>query len=324
MGDAATAKTSVAKSKKPTRDGFGEGLRELGNLRPEVVAVSGDLGDSTRAKWFGDEHPERFFEVGIAEQNLVSTAAGLALTGKIPFANSFSAFITGRAWEQIRISVCYMDANVKIVGSHGGLSVGPDGATAEALEDIAAMRILPRMTVIVPCDAEQARAATLALGDHVGPAYLRCGRAPVPVLTNPETEFEIGKARLAREGEDLTLVACGVTVYFALLAAEVLSREGIEARVLDMHTIKPLDTKALAAAAEETGALLSVEEHTIHGGLGGAIAEWLAQNANVPFKIMGVPDKFGQSGEFEELVEVYGLGPDSIAKEARKICARKG
>ncbi len=309
---------------KATRDGFGEGLIELGGQRQDVVVLSGDLGDSTRAKWFQEKFPERFFEFGIAEQNMVGAAAGLALSGKLPFACSFSAFLTGRAWEQIRVSVCYMKLNVKLVGSHAGLSVGADGATAEALEDIATMRALPGMTVITPADARQAKQAAVALGAHRGPAYLRVGRSPVPLIEGTDRPFVIGRADRLREGSDVTIVAVGVMVGHALKAAAALAADGIQADVLNLHTIKPLDRETLVASARRTGAVVTAEEHSVVGGVGSAVAEVLAVEQPVPIRMIGVQDRFGESGQPEELMAALGLGSRQIIEAATALVRAKG
>ena len=308
---------------KPTRDGFGEGLLALGKTHPQVVALSGDLEDSTRAIWFKQQYPERFFSVGIAEQDLIGTAAGLALAGKIPFACSFSQFVTGKTLEQLRMAVCYQRLNVKIAGSHGGLSVGADGATAEALEELAHMRTLPFMTVIAPCDALEAKRATIACADHPGPVFLRLGRNPLPIITSPSAMFRIGQASLLRQGDDVTLIACGVMVGQALAAAEALAKERIEARVIDLHTIKPLDRATLIAAAKETGAVVTAEEHTVLGGLGGAVAEVLAQAHPVPMRFVGVEDRFGTSGDPAELLKAFHLMPEDIVKAVKDVLRLK-
>jgi len=308
---------------KATRDGFGEGLLELGKTHPNVVALSGDLEDSTRAIWFKQAYPNRFFSVGIAEADMIGTAAGLALAGKIPFACSFSQFVTGKGLEQVRLAVCYQRLNVKIAGSHGGLSVGPDGATAEALEDIAHMRALPFMTVIVPCDAIEARQATLACADYPSPVFLRLGRAPVPAITKESDAYQIGAARIVRPGDDVTIIACGVMVGHALQAADQLARESISARVIDLHTIKPLDRDTLVAAAKETGAIVTAEEHSVIGGLGGAVAELLVQTHPVPMRFVGVQDRFGTSGDPAELLKAFHLMPDDIAAAAKDVLRAK-
>ena len=295
----------------------------LGKTHPNVVALSGDLEDSARAIWFKKEYPERFFSVGIAEQDMVGTAAGLALMGKIPFACSFSQFVTGKALEQLRLAVCYQQLNVKIVGSHGGLSVGADGATAEALEEFTHMRTLPFMTVLVPCDALEAKRLTIACADYPGPVFLRLGRAPVPLITKPSDPCVIGRANVLRDGDDVTLAACGTMVAHALQAAEQLAKEHVEARVLNVHTIKPLDRDALVAAAKETGALVTAEEHTVLGGLGGAIAELLVQHHPIPMRFVGVEDRFGTSGDPAVLLKAFHLMPDDIAAAARDVLRLK-
>ena len=308
---------------KPTRDGFGEGLLELGKTHPNVVALSGDLEDSARAIWFKKQYPDRFFSVGIAEQDMIGTAAGLAIAGKIPFACSFSQFVTGKALEQLRLAVCYQRLNVKIAGSHGGLSVGADGATAESLEEFPHMRSLPSMTVIVPCDALEAKKATTACADYPGPVFLRLGRAPVPIITKESDPFRIGRANVLRDGEDVTIVACGIMVAHALQAAEQLSKDDIQARVINLHTIKPIDRDALIAAAKETGALVSAEEHSVIGGLGSAVAEVLVQTHPVPMRFVGVDDRFGTSGDPADLLKVFHLMPEDIAKAAKEVLRLK-
>jgi transketolase len=308
---------------KPTRDGFGEGLLELGKTHPNVVALSGDLEDSARAVWFKQQYPNRFFSVGIAEQDMVGTAAGLALVGKIPFACSFSQFVTGKALEQMRMAVCYQQLNVKIAGSHGGLSVGADGATAEALEELAHMRALPHMTVIVPCDALEAKRATIACADYPGPVFLRLGRSPVPTITKPSDSFRIGQANVMRDGHDVTLVACGVMVSHALQAAEQLAKDDIQARVLNVHTLKPLDHGALLSAAKETGAIVTAEEHTVLGGLGGAVAEVIVQHQPVPMRFVGIQDRFGASGDPADLLKAFHLMPEDIVKAVKDVLRLK-
>ncbi len=308
---------------QPTRDGFGEGLLELGQTHPNVVALSGDLEDSARAIWFKKQYPERFFSVGIAEQDMIGTAAGLALAGKIPFACSFSQFVTGKTLEQLRMAVCYQRLNVKIVGSHGGLSVGADGATAEALEELAHMRALPHMTVIVPCDALEAKKAAITSADHPGPVFLRLGRSPVPIITKESEPFRVGEAVVMRRGDDVTIAACGVMVAHALQAAERLAKEDIQARVINLHTIKPLDRDTLITAAKETGAVVTAEEHTVLGGLGGAVAEALVQTHPVPMRFVGVADRFGTSGDPAELLKVFHLMPEDIVKAVRDVLRLK-
>jgi len=308
---------------KPTRDGFGEGLVELGATHPQVVALSGDLEDSTRAIWFKQKYPDRFFSVGIAEQDMIGTAAGLAMVGKIPFACSFAEFVTGKTLEQLRMAVCYQKLNVKTVGSHGGLSVGADGATAEALEEFSHMRCLPHMTVIAPCDALEAKKATIACADFPGPVFLRLGRNPVPTITKPEEPYRIGQAKVLRDGADVTIVACGVLVQHALQAAESLAKEGIQARVINLHTIKPIDRAALVQAARDTGAIVTAEEHTVLGGLGGAVAEVVVQEHPVPMRFVGVMDRFGTSGDPAQLLAAFHLMPDDIAAAVREVLKLK-
>jgi transketolase len=307
----------------PTRDGFGKALVELGKTDKNIVVLSADLTDSTRASWFKKEFPERFFGLGVAEQDMIGTAAGFALEGKIPFACTFGVFASGRAWDQVRVSVAYMEANVKIVGTHGGISVGPDGATHQALEEIALMRILPNMTVIVPCDAVEAKKATIEAAKTKGPVYLRLGRSSVPVITKEEGFFKIGKANLIREGKDLTIFACGQMVYEAVLACDALAKEGIKARLVNMHTPKPIDRDAIIKASLETGAIVTCEEHTVLGGFGSAIAEVVVENCPVPVRMVGVRDRFGVSGEPDELFRHFGLTSDDIVKAAKKALAMK-
>ena len=308
---------------KATRDGFGEGLLELGKANPQIVALSGDLEDSARAIWFKKEFPDRFFSVGIAEQDLIGTAAGLAMVGKIPFACSFSQFVTGKGLEQMRMAVCYQRLNVKIAGSHGGLSVGADGATAEALEEFAHLRSLPYMTVIAPCDALEAKRATLAAAEYPGPVYLRLGRAPVPQITKSEEPFQIGRAIVMRAGVDVTIMACGSMVAHALTAADLLAKDDVQARVLNLHTIKPLDAAAILKAARETGAIVTAEEHTVLGGLGGAVAEVVVQEQPVPMRFVGVNDRFGTSGDPAVLFKAFHLMPDDIVRAVKDVLQLK-
>lgn len=308
----------------PTRDGFGEGLLILGKENKNVVVLSADLTESTRAAWFQKDYPERFFGMGVAEQDMFGTAAGLALIGKIPFACTFGVFASGRAWDQIRVSIAYMNLSVKIAGTHAGISVGPDGATHQALEEIALMRILPNMTVVVPCDALEARRATVEAAKIKGPVYLRFGRAPVPMITKEEDSFRIGRANVLREGNDITIFACGQMVYEAMLACDELKREGISARLINLHTPKPIDRDAIIRAARETGAMVTVEEHTVLGGMGSAIAEVVAQTHPVPIKMVGIKDRFGVSGDPEQLFEYFGLTPKNIVIAAREALQMKG
>jgi transketolase len=308
----------------PTRDGFGRGLLQLGKENKDVVVLSADLTESTRAAWFQKDYPERFFGMGVAEQDMFGTAAGLALMGKIPFACTFGVFASGRAWDQIRVSVAYMNLGVKIVGTHAGISVGPDGATHQALEEIALMRILPNMTVVVPCDALEAQKATVAAAKIKGPVYLRFGRAPIPVITREEDVFKIGKANILKAGKDITIFACGQMVYEALVACNELEKEGISARLVNLHTPKPIDRDAIISAAYETGAIVTVEEHTVLGGLGSAIAEVVVQAHPVPMKMVGVQDRFGVSGDPGELFKHFGLTPKNIVLAAKEALKMKG
>jgi len=307
----------------PTRDGFGKGVVELGRENKDIVVLSADLTDSTRAGWFKKEFPDRFFGMGVAEQDMMGTAAGFALMGKIPFACTFGVFASGRAWDQIRVSIAYMNLNVKIIGTHGGISVGPDGATHQALEEIALMRIIPNMTVIVPADAIEAKKATIEAGKAKGPVYIRLGRAPVPAVTKEDALFRIGKADTLREGSDVAIIACGQMVSESLVAAETLEKEGIKAMVINMHTPKPLDKDAIIKAARLTKAIVTAEEHTVLGGLGGAVSEVVSQNCPVPIKMVGIQDTFGVSGEPEELFKYFGLTPENIVKAAKEAIGMK-
>ena len=306
-----------------TRDGFGEGLIELGRDNKDVVVLSADLTDSTRAAWFKKQFPDRFFGLGVAEQDMMGAAAGFALMGKIPFACTFGVFASGRAWDQIRVSIAYMNLNVKIAGTHGGISVGPDGATHQAVEEIALMRIIPNMTVVVPCDALEAKRATVEAAKLKGPVYLRLGRSGVPVITKAEDIFKIGKANTLREGEDLSIFACGQMVSEALWAADELAKSGIKARVINLHTPKPIDRDAIIKAALETGAIVTAEEHTVMGGMGSAIAEVVVQSCPVPMKMVGMQNRFGVSGEPEELFKYFGLTAAEIVKAAREVLQMK-
>jgi len=309
--------------KKATRDGFGEGLLELGRKNPNVVALTADLGDSTRAEWFMKEFPERFFDVGISEQDMIGTAVGLSFAGKIPFACSFSCFGTTRPYDQIRVSLCYNEANVKIAGTHSGITTGSDGATAQTLEDIATMRALPNMTVIVPCDAVEAKKATIAAADWKGPVYIRLGREKVPVISKEEDSFEIGKGKLLREGKDVTIFACGIMVAEGLEAAEILARDNIEAEVINIHTVKPIDAELIIASVKKTGCAATAEEHNIQAGFGSAVCEVLAAGGPVPVELFGMESVFGESGEAEELLARYRLTPGDLAEAAKKVITRK-
>ena len=292
---------------KPTRHGFGEGLLELGERYDNVVVLGGDITGSVMTQWFKDKFPDRFFSIGIAEQNATTIAAGLALSGKIPFFASYGAFCALRNADQLRISVAYNEANVKIGGGHAGISVGPDGATHQVLEEVAYLRTLPHMTMIVPADFDEAKKATIAIGEMVGPAYIRFGRSPVPMFTTTDTPFAIGKAQVFREGTDVAIIACGALVWEALLAAKELANKGIQARVINSPSIKPFDFETVTQAARDCGCIVTAEEHQVHAGLGGAVAECTAKNFPVPIEFVGVKDSFGGSGEPEELMEKFGL-----------------
>jgi transketolase len=312
---------------KPTRDGFGTGAAEAGEEDPRVVVLCADLAESTRAEWFQKEFPERFIEMGVAEQNMATVAAGMALAGKIPFIASYAAFSPGRNYEQIRTTIVLNDLPVKVCGMHAGVSVGPDGATHQMLEDIGMMRMLPRMTVIAPGDAEEARKAVVAAAQTDGPVYLRFGRAPTPVFTTDETPFTIGKALELWKPNDgsqkpeIAILATGSVSYAALAAARTLAEEGIQTIVLHIPTIKPLDTEAILAATRVAGRVITVEEHQTMGGFGSAVAEFLAEEHPVPLKRLGIQDRFGQSGSPDELLAHYGLDASSIAEAARAFIA---
>ena len=305
--------------KKATRAAYGEMLVELADKYPELVVLDADLAGATMTKGFAQACPDRFFDMGIAEANMIGVAAGLAACGKKPFANSFAMFTAGRAYEQVRNSVAYPGLNVKCVGSHGGISVGEDGATHQCIEDLALMSAIPGMLVLNPCDAHEMRQAVQALIEYKGPAYLRLGRMAVETGTDsvPGYKFELGRAAALREGSDLTICATGLMVQRALAAAELLAGEGVSTRVLDFHTIKPLDGEALLAAARETGCIVTTEEHSIVGGLGAAVASFLAERCPVPVLRHGVRDVFGRSGKAEQVLEAYGLTPAGIVETAR-------
>ena len=308
----------------PTRNGFGEGLIEAGDRNRNVVAVCADLAESTRMEGFKKKHPARYFEIGVAEQMLVAMAGGLAATGKIPWIASYAMFNPGRSWEQVRTIMALNQANVKIAGAHAGVSVGPDGATHQAIEDIAIMRVIPHMTVVVPCDSVQTKKATLALSERFGPVYLRFAREKSPIVTTDATPFEVGKAQTFRGGSDVAIVACGILVYNALVAADELAREdGLDVRVINNHTVKPMDEAAIVDAARSCGAVVTVEEHQIHGGMGSAVAEVLAAQYPAPVEFVGVNDTFGQSGDPAELIEYYGVGTAAIKDAVRRAHARK-
>jgi transketolase len=308
---------------KATRDAFGRALEALGADHPEIVVVDGDVGNSTRTEWFGQKYPERFFNVGIAESNLVGVAGGLASCEKTAVIASFAAFVMCNAYDQLRMAVAYPNLNVKVVGSHAGISIGEDGASQMGIEDVSLACSLPGFTVVVPADEPSAKAATRAMIEHKGPVYLRVGRPEVPKVYPGEVPFTIGKANTLRDGKDVTIVANGLMVASALDAAETLAGEGIEARVLDMHTVKPIDRDALAAAARETGAIVVAEEHLAHGGLGSAVAMAVGELKPVPIRYVNLGDRFGESGSPEGLLEKYGLTAENVAKAAREAIAAK-
>ncbi|MCB9772316.1 MAG: transketolase family protein [Candidatus Omnitrophica bacterium] len=306
-----------------TRDGFGNEIVELGKTNDKILVFSGDLEDATRAEYFKKAYPTRFFNLGITEQDVVGTAAGASTLGFVTFATSFAVFLTNRAYDQIRMDVCYNNCNVKVVCSHAGLTVGEDGASAQCLEDLAIMRVLPNMRVLCPVDNVEVRKATRAIVAEKGPIYMRTSRAPLPVITSESDPFIIGKANVMRAGKDVTFIACGIMVSESLSAAEILKAEGIDARVINMHTIKPIDKDTIIAAAKETGAIVTAEEHQIHGGLGSAVVEVLAQFAPVPVEMVAVKDSFGESGTPAELMKAYHLKDVDIVQAARKVIKRK-
>ncbi|WP_053955328.1 transketolase family protein [Inediibacterium massiliense] len=306
-----------------TREAYGDALKELGKVNENVVVLDADLSKSTKTAVFQKEFPERFFNMGIAEQNLMGTAAGFATSGKIPFASTFAMFATGRAFEIIRNSICYPKLNVKVCATHAGITVGEDGASHQALEDLACMRAIPNMTVINPADAVSAKKAVFAMADYNGPVYARFGRAAVPVIYDEDMKFEIGKGIQVREGKDVTIVATGIMVSPALEAREILKNEGIDVRVIDIHTIKPIDEELIIKAAKETGAIVTAEEHNIIGGLGSAVAEVLVENHPVPMKRVGTMDTFGESGKPNDLIKKYGLNAENIVKVVKEVLSQK-
>ena len=309
--------------KKDTRSGFGAGLLEAGKQNENVVALCADLTGSLKMDAFQKEFPERFFQVGIAEANMIGIAAGLTIGGKIPFTGTFANFSTGRVYDQIRQSVAYSDKNVKICASHAGLTLGEDGATHQILEDIGLMKMLPGMTVINPCDYNQTKAATIAIAKHEGPVYLRFGRPSVPVFTDAEQKFEIGKAWMVNEGKDVSIFATGHLVWKAIEAGEKLAEMGIDAEIINIHTIKPLDAQAILQSVAKTGCVVSAEEHNRLGGLGDSIAQVLAQNLPTPQEYVAVNDSFGESGTPDQLMEKYGLSTEAIIAAVQKVLARK-
>ncbi|PTM06460.1 MAG: transketolase [Bacteroidetes bacterium] len=313
----------INQGSKDTRSGYGDAMTELGRSNPNVVALCADLVGSLKIQPFIDENPERFFQVGIAEANMMGIAAGLTIGGKIPFTGTFANFSTGRVYDQIRQSIAYSGKNVKICASHAGITLGEDGATHQILEDIGMMKMLPHMVVINPCDYNQTKAATLAIAEYDGPVYLRFGRPVVPNFTEARGKFEIGKALLLEEGTDVTLVATGHLVWEALLAADELAKKGISAEVINIHTIKPLDEEAILKSVAKTGCLVSCEEHNFFGGLGESISRVLVQNHPVPQEFVATNDTFGESGTPAELMKKYGLDSTAIIAAAEKVLKRK-
>lgn len=309
--------------KVATRDAYGDALLEVGKKKSEVVALDADLSGSTKTAKFAKAFPDRFFNMGIAEQDMVSTAAGLAVAGKIPFVSTFAVFATGRAWEQVRQSVCYPKMNVKVVATHAGVTVGEDGGSHQSVEDIAVMRVIPNMTVIVPADGPETAQAIAAVAEYQGPCYVRTGRNKVPTLFGPDYQFKIGKAHVFNEGKEVAIIATGIMTAEALKARDMLKAEGIDAGVINMSSIKPLDTEAIIAAAKRCGAIVTAEEHSIIGGLGSAVAETLMEAAPVPMVRVGVKDKFGTSGDPEGLQKHYGLSAENIAEAVKEVIKKK-
>jgi transketolase len=308
---------------EPTRKGFGRGLKKAGELDVNVVAACADLTDSTQISLFKEAFPDRFVEIGVAEQNLVTVGSGLAAMGKVPFVSSYAAFMPGRCWEQIRTTICLNDRPVKLIGSHAGVSVGPDGATHQMLEDLALMRALPNMVVLAPCDSVEAEKMTLAMAKDKRPNYMRLAREATPIVTTDKTPFEIGKAYVFEKGTDVTIISTGTMTYQALAAVEGLYKDGIEAEVVHVPTIKPLDEATILKSVRKTGAVVTIEEAQITGGLGGAIAELLAENHPVPLKRIGMKDRFGESGEPNELVEHFGLDAKHVRLAAHHVVDKK-
>jgi transketolase len=309
---------------KDTRSGFGEGLAELGRTNPNVLALCADLTGSLKMDAFLKENPDRFFQIGIAEANMMGIAAGMTIGGKIPFTGTFANFSTGRVYDQIRQSIAYSQKNVKICASHAGLTLGEDGATHQILEDIGMMRMLPNMTVIVPADFNQTKQATIAIADHQGPVYLRFGRPVMPIFVKPDAPFIIGKADVIKEGNDVTIIACGHLVWKSIEAIKTLEDCGISVELINMHTIKPLDEAAILASVAKTKCVVSAEEHMINGGLGEAISQVLSRNIPVPQEFVGVNDSFGESGTPMELMTKYGIDTQNIISAVLKVLARKG
>ncbi len=318
------ATLTQSKESIATRVAYGKTLLELGKENANIVVLDADLSGSTQTKFFAKEFPDRFFNMGIAEQNMIGAACGLSSTGKIPFASSFAMFACGRAWEFVRNSVCHNQFNVKVCATHAGLTVGEDGGSHQIIEDLAIMRVIPHMTVIVPADATEAKFATRAIAEYFGPVYMRLGRSNVPVLFDEKTfEFKIGKAQVIKPGIDVSIFACGVMVSRALWAQEILLNEGISAEVINISTIKPIDTETILNSVRKTGCAVTCEEHNIIGGLGDAVASVLSEHHPVPLKKIGVEDKFGQSGKSDELLVHYGLTKEKIAEAAKELIKLK-
>jgi transketolase len=306
-----------------TRDGYGMGIVEVGEKNNQVVVLCADLSDSTRSNKFQEKFPERFIQTGIAEQNMATLAVGLSLQGKIPFISSYAVFCPGRNWDQVRISVCYNNANVKIAGGHTGISVGPDGGTHQAMEDVTLTRVLPRMTVLVPCDLEEARKIVHAAVDIKGPVYFRYARVATPSFTTPQTPFALGKAQVFREGKDVAIIGAGPIIHAALVAADRLIEQGISCRVINSPSIKPLDEETIEKAARDCGAIVAVEEHQVMGGVGGAIAECVVKTYPVPMEFIGMQNSCGESGEPDQLLEKYHMDAGSIVNGVKKVLHRK-
>jgi transketolase len=307
---------------KATRFGYGEGLLELGRRHDNVIVLGGDLTGSTAVSLFRDAFPDRFYSIGIAEQNMTAIAGGLSLTGKIPFVSTYCVFSAGRAWDQLRTTVAYTPLNVKVGGAHSGVSVGPDGATHQGLEDIATTRCLPNLTVSAPCDAIETKKATIAIGERWGPAYIRFGREPVPVITQEDTPYSFGEATMFRDGTDCIIFACGYMVYRSLIAAEELEDEGLSVGVVNLHTIKPIDEDAIEECARRAGCLVTAEEHQVMGGMGSAVAEVVVRKAPVPIEFIGILDRFGESGQPEELMDEFNLGVNDIREAVKRAVSR--
>lgn len=308
---------------KPTRDGYGQGLVAAGEQDKNVVVLCADLTESTRSLAFKQKFPERFVQMGVSEQSMAAIAAGMAMAGKIPFISSYATFSPGRNWEQIRTNISLNDLNVKIGGAHAGVSVGPDGATHQAIEDIATTRVMAKMTVLSPCDMIEARKATAAAAQYPGPVYLRFAREKSPIFTTEKTPFQIGRAEIFHQGKDVAIIACGPLLHEAMLAAQILAKQGVSALVINNHTIKPMDEKTIIAAAKKTGAVVTVEEHQVMGGMGGAVAEVLAKNCPTPMEFVGVQNHFGESGEPRQLLEAFKMTTPHIAAAVKRVLKRK-